>query len=223
MSERLTKRELKEDRFLDLVSKGGAYARDNVAIVVGGLVVFIAAVALAFRVGGSATGNGGPADPEAQQALSAARFEFQSGRLESGVAALESVRSQHGKTNAGREATYILANALFQSGDYARAQATFEEFLKEPLHGDLMRDGARLGVAACKEESGDLAGALTDYRTLATEGAHAGSRVQAAMSGARVARIQGESEEARRLFQQVVDAYPDAPEADDARFELLQL
>jgi len=108
-------------------------------------------------------------------------------------------------------------------GDWAGARAAFEDFLKQPLYHDLMVDGARLAIAACKEESGDLLGAAGDYRNLWETGTSPGARIQAVLAAARVARTQGRDAEARELYQGLIDAYPKAPEAEDARFRLLEL
>lgn len=219
MSERLTKRQLKHDRFLDLLQASLAYAQEHALVVGASLVVFVAGVALAVRVAGSAAG-GTRDNPEAERALSAARIEFSAGRMDAGREALEQVRARHGRSRAAREATYILANVYYETGDWARAAEIYQEFLKRPLHDDLMRDGARLGIAACKEESGDLPGAFEEYRGLWTDGVHAGTRIQAALAGARIARTLGNAADARALYQAVADTYPKSPAATEARFAL---
>jgi outer membrane protein assembly factor BamD (BamD/ComL family) len=219
VSERLTKRQLKQDRFLEFIQSGLAYAQQHALVVGASLVVFIAGVALAVRVAGSASGQ--PAEsPEADRALSAARVEFSAGRMDAGREALEQVRSRHARTRAAREATYILANAYYEGGDWARAQEVFEEFLKRPLHADLMVDGARLGIASCKEESGDAAAAYEAYRRLWTDGVHGGTRIQAALAAGRIARTIGKVDEARALYEGIVKAYPNSPAASEARFAL---
>jgi TolA-binding protein len=223
MAEKLTKRQLKQDQFLQSVYIAWGYARANLAPTLLGLVGLVAAVMLAVQIGGSAATGTRSQDPEAEQALVAAGNEFAQGRLESGAEALREVKRRHGSTRAGREASYLLGDSLFEMGDYAAAQAAFEEFLKDPLYDDLLIDGARLAIAACKEESGDLPGAAQDYRTLWTSAESPAVRVQAALAAARVARTQGRDADARELYQGIVDAYPQAPEAEDARFALLEI
>lgn len=219
MSERLTKQELKHDRFLELVQEGVAYAREHALIVGGGILVFIAAVALAVRVAGQAAGP--RADNEdAQRALAAAKTEFALGRMDSGREALVQLGKSHRGSRAGREAVYILANAYYENGDWANAKASFEDFLKKPLYDDLLMDGAKMGLAACTEESGDLAGAYDAYRAL-TEGAKLlGTRIDATMSAARCAQALGRKDDARSLYQTIVDKYPTSPAADQAKFAL---
>jgi outer membrane protein assembly factor BamD (BamD/ComL family) len=221
----LTRKQLKEDRFLRAVQVSLAYARDNVAVVVLGAVGFILLVTLAVRIAGSAAGldRGSRVNVEAQRALVAARDELALARLESGAAALEEVRRRHERSEAAREATFILANTYYESGDYERARETYEAFLANPLHDDLLRDGARLGIACSREEMGDLSGALTEYQAVWTDGEQPASRADAALGAARCARAQNRPEEARGFYQAVIDTFPSSPEAAEARFQLLQL
>ena len=224
MSERLTKKQLKDDQFLDSVQKAIAYAQENVGVVVAGVVGFIVLVVLAVRIGGMAAGvESNVGNPEAQAALAEARNQFALGRLDAGSAALEDIRIRWPKDEVGSEATYILANAYFESADFDRSRQTYEAFLEAPLHDTLLRDGARLGIAACLEESGDLAGATTAYEAIWDDGGTAATRIQGALSAARCLRGQGELERARVHVQRVLDVYPEAPEIEDARFELLRL
>lgn len=220
---RLTKKQLREDPFLDAVQKALAYARENVVLVVGGGIVFVLAIMLAARIGGSVTGNSGGGNPEAQRALADARSEFMMGRLDQGIAALDGVRSAHRGSAEAKEATYALGGAYFEIGDWANAQAAFEEFLRKPLYDGLMMDGAKLGIAASREESGDLPGAQSAYKELWNSGAHAGVRIQGALGAARTARAQGLRDQARRFYEGLLAEFPDSPESETARFELLEL
>lgn len=223
MSERrLTKRQLKRDAFVELLQTTAAYAREHSLVVAAALIVFVAGVALAVRVAGSATGAK-PPDPQAERALAAARTEFAMGRMDAGREALQLVRSRHGRSRAAREATYILANAYYESGDWTQAAATFQEFLKRPLHDDLLQDGARIALAACKEESGDLAGALQDYRALSAGARYLATRMDATLAAARCARALGRPDEARSLYQELVDAHPGTPAATEAAYRLAAL
>jgi tetratricopeptide (TPR) repeat protein len=222
MAEKLTKRQLKQDQFLQHVYVALAWMRENPLASVGAVIALVAVVSLAVRIGGSAAGPS-EGNREAEEALIAARNEFAQGRLESGAEALREVKQRYRSDRAGREAAYLLGNSLFELGDYAAAQTAFEDFMREPLYEDLLLDGARLAIAACKEESNDLSGAVGDYRQLWTSGNSPGTRVQAALAAARVARAQGQDGQAREFYQGIVDQYPKSPEAEDARFKLLEL
>jgi TolA-binding protein len=222
MSERLTKRQLTHDEFLQHVYLVVGWARENVLLSAAVVVGLIAVVTLAVRIGGSAAGPS-EGNREAEEALIAARTEFARGQLESGTEALREVKRKYGSSRAGREAAYLLANSLYEMRDWQAARAAYEDFLKSPLHNDLLVDGARLAIAACKEQSQDLAGAADDYRALWASGTSPGARIEAGLGAARVARAQGRVPEARELYQAIVDAYPKSPEAEEARFRLLEL
>jgi TolA-binding protein len=222
VSERLTKRQLKHDQFLEFLQEAAVFARAHAFYVAAGLAVFVAAVALAVRIGGSAAGPRVD-NSAAEKSLSEARTEFALGRMDSGRQALEQLRSSHGSSRAGREATYILANAYYESGDWAKAADAFRAFLDKPLYHDLLLDGARMGLAACKEQSGDVPGALEDYKKLWTGALQPGSRIEAALAAARCARALGRAADARALYQALIDAYPDATAAQDAKFGLMTL
>jgi tetratricopeptide (TPR) repeat protein len=225
MSERITKRRLKQDKFIDTVNDVLSFASEHLMIVVLGIAGFVALVTLAVRIGGTAVGGQRTrgVDLEAEKALAGARTSFLTGRAEIGRDALEAVRSLHSGSRAAREATYLLGNTLFELGDYARAREVFEQFLKKPAYGDLLQDGARLGIAACKEESGDLPGAAADYRLLWENGASPGLRIDAAFGAARCTKAQGLPAEAKGFLEKIVDTYGGSPEAERARYALLEM
>ncbi|HMB67690.1 MAG TPA: tetratricopeptide repeat protein [bacterium] len=219
---RLTKKQLKQDRFLEAVFTAWNYARDNVAIVIGGTLVLIALIALGVRVG--STVSGAPrGNPEAERALSSARMQFLSGQPDAATVALEDVRKKYGGSTVGREATLLLANSLYESGQFAQALPVFQDYLKKPLHDDLTRDHARIAIAACQEETGDIAGAVQTYEGIWSDAQNPALRVQAAMAAARCSETQGQTDRAISLYRAVADDYADSPEAEAARFRLLEL
>jgi len=219
---RLTKKQLKQDRFLEAIYAAWAYAQDNMAIVIGGAIALIAVVALGVRVGGTVAGPP-KGNPEAERALSAARMQFLTGQTEAASAALDDVRKKYGSSTVGREATLLLANSMYETGQFAQALPVFEQYLKKPLHDDLTRDHARLAIAACREETGDVAGAIQGYEDLWNTATNPALRVQAAMSAGRVSEAQGQTDRAIAFYEGVADHYPDAPEAEAARFRVLEL
>ncbi|MGQ0720003.1 MAG: tetratricopeptide repeat protein [Candidatus Eiseniibacteriota bacterium] len=224
VSERLTKKQLKHDQFLESLYGVWAYAQDHLGVVIAALVGVVVAVVLGVRVGGSAVGGGSEGgNPEAERALSLARTQFMAGQSEAGLAALEELRKQHRGTRAAREGTYLLGNALLEAGEGARAAQVFEEFLREPLHDDLLQDAARLAIASCQEETGDMAAALEAYTALWKGEGRTGTRLLAARGAARAAEALGQSDRAAAIYEEIADAYPDAPEAEEARFRLLEL
>ena len=223
MADRLTKKELRQDKFLQGIYEAWAYAQDNIPVVIAGVVGVIALVVIGFRVGGAAVGGSPAGNPEAERALSGARSLFFGGQPDAGIQSLRDLVQRHGNSRAGKEGQYLLANALYENGDYASALQAFETFLRDPLHDDLMVDAAKLAIAACREEAGDLAGASADYQALWGSALSPGSRLQAGLGAARCAQAQGQLTQAAQFYEQVANEYPNSPEAEDARFRLLEL
>lgn len=221
MSEKLTRDELRKDQFLEGVVAAAAWARANVLIAAIGALALVLLVTLAVRVGGSAAGP--RIDEEAERALAGARSEFARGGLEAGIPALAGVREAHGKSRAAREATYLLANSYFEAGDFAKAREVYEDFLRKPLHDDLLLDGARLGIAGCLEETGDRAGAATRYLEIWNDGRTPGTKLQAALAAARCFEADGKTAEALDVLRRAMAAYPEAPESEDAKFRIARL
>ena len=222
MSERLTRRELKRDQFLEGVLSGLAWARQHLLAAGAAALVLVAIVTLAVRIGGSAAGVT-RVDEKAEKSLAEARSQFVSGGVPAGVTALEGVRENHRGSRAAREATFLLGNSYFESGDYAKAQATYEEFLKKPLHDDLLVDGAKLGIAASQEEQGNREGAAATYLDVWKTGNTPATRLHGALGAARIHEADGKIDQAIQIYQEAIDAYPEAPEAEDARFEKMRL
>ena len=88
MTAKISRKQLKQDRFVETVFSAWNYARQNVLVVAAGGVFFVALVGLAFKIGGSVTG-GPRLNEDAQRILATARTEFGMGRFDAGAAALE--------------------------------------------------------------------------------------------------------------------------------------
>jgi len=222
MSERLTRRELKRDQFLEAVLSGVAWARQHLLAASAAALVLVAIVTIAVRIGGSAAGVT-RVDEKAEKSLAEARSQFAAGGVPAGMTALESVREKHGGSRAAREATFLLANSYYEAGDYVKAQTMYEEFLKKPLYDDLLVDGAKLGIAASQEEQGNREAAVATYLDIWKSGTTPAARLHGALGAARAYEADGKIDQALKTYQDAIEAYPEAPETEDARFEKMRL
>ena len=222
MSERLTRRELKRDQFLEAVMSGISWAREHLLVAGAAALVLVAIVTVAVRIGGSAAGTV-RVDEKAERSLAEARTQFAKSGSAAGITALETVRDSHSGSRAAREATFLLGNSYYEAGEYAKSLAAYEQFLKKPLYDDLIVDGAKLGVAASQEELGNRGAATATYLEIWKSGKTPATRLHAAFGAARNEEADGNIDHAIQIYQEAVDAYPEAPEAEDARFEILRL
>jgi len=222
MSERLTRRELKRDQFLEGVMSGLAWARQHLLVAVGAALVLVAVVTVAVRIGGSAAGTVG-VDEKAERALAEARTQFAKSGSSAGITALEQLREKHSGSRAGREAAFLLGNAYYEAGEYAKSLAAYEQFLKKPIYDDLIVDGAKLGIAAAQEELGNRPAATSTYLEIWKSGKTPATRLQGAFGAAHNEETDGNITHAIQIYKDAIAAYPDAPEAEEARFELMRL
>lgn len=98
-----------------------------------------------------------------------------------------------------------LANALFETGDYAGASTTLDDLMK--FNPDFRSPDGHLLYARAVEAQGDVAKALEEYKILA--GYYPGA--EAAVRYARLLRDQGRQDEARRVLRELLDVARVAP------------
>lgn len=155
-AKRISKKQLKDDKFVDLVLVYGEKLRAHQRLILGGLLVLLLIV-LGVNLAQRAQRSG---SSEAQQAYSAAlkklelamRNNDQKGYAEP-LQAFQAVRSQYGRKDVGRWAIYGVAYCQEQMGDYQTAETGYREYLDAQPNGEFAL-AARLGVAACNGSIG---------------------------------------------------------------------
>jgi hypothetical protein len=153
---RLSKRQLKDDKFVDIVLLYGEKLREHQRLILGGLLALLVLV-LALSWGRRALESG---STEAQQAYSAALKELESAmRVDDPKAYLvaqqsfEAVRASYGRKDVGRWATYAIGYCKAQAADYQGAEAEFRAYLEAQPKGEFAL-AARLGIASANGSLG---------------------------------------------------------------------
>jgi len=155
-AKRLSKKQLKDDKFVDLVLHYGDRLREHQRVILGGLLVLLIVV-LGASWGRRALESG---SSEAQQAYSAALKKLEAAmRVDDPKAYLEAqqsfeaVRASYGRKDVGRWAVYGIAYCKEQMADYQGAEAAFREYLEAQPKGEFAL-AARLGIASCNGSLG---------------------------------------------------------------------
>jgi hypothetical protein len=153
---RLSKRQLKDDKFVDIVLLYGEKLREHQRLILGGLLALLVLV-LALGWGRRALESG---STEAQQAYSAALKELEGAmRVDDPKAYLvaqqsfEAVRASYGRKDVGRWATYAIGYCKAQAADFQGAEAEFRAYLEAQPKGEFAL-AARLGIASCNGRLG---------------------------------------------------------------------
>ncbi len=155
-AKRLTKRQLKDDKFVDVVLLYGEKLREHQRLILGGLLIVLVVI-MGVSWGRRALESG---SSEAQQAYSAALKKLEAAmRVDDAKGylvaqqAFEGVRAKYARKDVGHWALYGIAYCKEQAADYQGAEAAFREYLEAQPRGEFAL-AARLGVASCSGSVG---------------------------------------------------------------------
>ncbi len=215
---RLTKQQLKRDRFVDTTFDWVVWARENVrkvAVIAGGLLLVALAIIL-YRT--SETREGRQASQRFQEIIQA----YAAGNFQLAANDFKQFLAQHGGSPYGDQATLYLANSYMLAGDPKSAVKTLEDARKH-------LDGSRLAYAAASlqgsayEAAGDLGGAAETYARAQDKARYDFEKAQAQMNQARVYGAQKATEKAVETYREVIQTYPGSTMAMDAQVRMAEL
>ncbi len=237
----MTRQEIKHDEFVSIVVRVARWLEDNRRIVIPGavalvLVMFLGAGTRAWwqareqkalsALGEVESRYNATVEGEQQQVFqdTSAGLSYPS-REQKYQAVLESIDQLTEKYSTGAavtQAIYYRGLALREMDRYEEASETFEEVLSlRP--SPLMRALSRVALAETHEAAGLWSEAGSVYRTLFDEAPPLFPRELALLGRARCLEQVNELAEARALYNQLIDAYPNSPYEQEARERLEEL
>ena len=161
---RLTKKDLKQDKFAAAMLVTKDYVVQNWMYVVGGIVaVFIIIIGVTFM-----KSEGSKKSGEGAQTYNLAMGEFMNKSYQQAIVGLKVVIDEFGSTTYGEQARFNLGNAYFESRNYTEAQTAFESYLKK--YGDkdkYFTTSAMAGIAQCRAALGFPGEAADKFRETA--------------------------------------------------------
>lgn len=217
---RISRREMKEDRFILWLYEISSEIDRHWKSLTAAVVLVIAGVA-----GWYYWTNMRTADlVEAGQIFAPGQTAMQDSRYEDAIPIFERVVTEFGGTAVALEATIELANACFQTGDFEKARTYYQIYLDEydrrEAHFWLT---ARSGLAACDEEEEKYEEAANQYLALADEDPDSYLAPGFLLDAARCFGAADLKDQARALYDRVVENYASTPYARDARIALISL
>lgn len=214
---KLSKRELKTDAVVTWMGKATDFYegyKKNIAIAVGALAVVIIGSILYMS-------NRTASDAEAAAKLGEVFPLFDSGQYqiavegipERKITGLKSIVDQYSGTNSGNLATFYLANAYYQLGQYDEALKYFEQF---DAGEDYLALSRLTGIAGCYEAKGDFAAAAENYEKAALQYPK-DVEAAATLNNAAYAYLRaGKNDRALELFKKLKKEYPTTQYAREA-------
>jgi len=158
--------------------------------------------------------------PAAASITAKGTFSSEEQKLNAALPKLRAAADAFPGTEAGITARYHLASTLASLGKQKDAIAQFDEVAKRAGADSLYGRMAQLGKADAQTQAGELDAAIATWKALAAK--KDGDLPQDAilMELARAYQAKGNTADARKTFNQIVDDHPDSPYVADARKEL---
>ena len=161
--------------------------------------------------------------PAAASITATGTFSTEAQKLNAALPKLQAATDAYPDTQAGITARYHLAATLAALGKQKDAIAQFDEVVKRSGADSLYGRMATLGKADAQAQAGELDAAIATWKDLAAKKDANLPEDAILMELARAYQAKGNTEEARKTFNQIVDDHPDSPYVADARKELESL
>lgn len=177
--ERLTKEEIKQDKFIEWVLQSYVFLKENlttIIIVAGIVVVAVAGYAAYHQNQVNRRAEATLALNEATQAYQTAEESlFDSAKLAESEASLKVAQTQlqavfqkHPNTAFADKARYQYAKTLYYQGNYAVARSQFQKIIETPQAENLIYSlYAQKAIGNCYEQEGDYEKAIAAYQAKA--------------------------------------------------------
>ncbi len=185
---RLTKRQIKEDKFVSgLLKTQDYFNRYRPQILIAAIGLVLVAVVVVFLIT-NASHSATVAENQYGTASMAIRNYFNSveydanqdgipdGNLDSAAVILneaktdfQQILSQHGGSPMAKYAAFYLGSISFRLGNFADAENYYNTFLKKYHINKNFEAAAKMGLAGCKESLRDFEAAGTMYMQIASQ------------------------------------------------------
>lgn len=217
---RISLREMKEDRFILWLYELSSDIDKHWKTLTAAAVLVIACVAGWYYWTNKETDD----LVEAGKVFAPGQTAMQDNRYEDAIPIFERVVTEYGGTLVALEATIQLANASFQTGDFENARTYYRTYLDDYSGQDAYFSlSARSGLAACDEEEEKYEEAANQYLALADEDPASYLAPGFLLNAARCFGAADQKDQARALYDRVVENYESTPYARDAQIALTAL
>lgn len=204
---RITKQEIKQDRFVSWVFYlTEQFQKHRMAVIgaVGGVVVVVVLIVL---VGNRQRSQG----REARELFGRASVEIRAGNASLAIIDFRKVLDEHGGSNLAELACFYLGNIYYAQRDFNEAENFYRRYLKDFGKDPNLLASARWGIAGCLEQKGEFGTASDMYYEAAKDnlrGFMAGELLSAAV---RAACAAPDSARAMRAYALVEERFAKDP------------
>jgi len=216
---RITKHEIKQDKFVSWVFYMTEQIQNYKRVVLGTIGGIAVAVILVMLV----LNHQRAQKAEVQELFGRASVEIRSGNASLAIIDLRKILDEHGGSDLAGLACYYLANAYYTQRDFNEAENLYRRFLDDYGDDQFLVIASHGGIAGCLEQKAEFAAASDEYCDAAQidlESIMAGTFLFAAV---RTACEAADSSRAMRAYELIQEYYADDPQVvDPARLFLYE-
>jgi TolA-binding protein len=216
---RITKRQIKEDKFVTFYFKTVDFMKHHSNKVTIGLIAFVVIIVLIFFLVQSKR----EAELNASEQLAKANGEIVRGELQQAIDILLNMSDNYSGTNSASKGVHLLAYTYFQKGEYENAIKYFERYLDDYADDPILTSAAYSGLGASFEQQGKFLEAAQAYEKGAKKYAECYNAPQQLMDAGRCYAIENRIVEARNCYETVMEKYPDSGFKNDAELFLAKI
>lgn len=216
---KVARKTVKEDKLVTTYLRLLDYYELYQKYILGGITALIVIVLLIVVV----SRNQRDAEKKASEELAAARMQLSNMNLNAAADSLEKLVSRYDGTNSAGIGCFYLANTYFLQKKTELAQKYFEEYLDDYETDPMLSSSAMAGLAACYEENKDYKKAAELYEDAVNNYKSVFNAAEKLMNAARCYGLAGNKENAKRIYQLVIEKYPNSGLKNDAEIYLSEL
>jgi TolA-binding protein len=155
---KLTKREIKEDKFATFMLTAKDQLTENWQYVaIGAAILVLVVAAVIFYMSSQST-----AKVEAAQKLATAQMDYRSGNTQVAIMSLNQIVEDFSGATA-EQALFLLGKVSYESKNYPEAIRYYEQYISKYGSNEFQKAAALGGIAASHENQGEFAEAAAKY------------------------------------------------------------
>lgn len=202
---KMTRRELKQDKFILATLKAKDYVEKNAKLIIRGLLLFVVVIVIVVFFVRSKK----QASLEAATMLGQVQMMMNSGNQQAAADSLQLIVDRYDGTAAAGKATFLLAKLYWERNDFTNAKGYFERYIDDYLDKTVVSQAALAGYADCLFQDEDYEGAAKYYERAARLNDDFPETPRFLFSAAAAYKEAGQFKKAEELAQRLIKDYND--------------
>jgi len=218
-TKRLTRKQIKQDKFVTIYFKVVDYINLNSKLVTGIALGIAAVVIISILFMRSKR----TAEMNASVELTKARVELAGYNAETAIDILKNMADNYSGTKSAGRGVFYLANIYFEQNKYDEALTYYNKYLDDYSDDVILASSSFSGIGACFEQKEAYLEAAQYYKKGADKYDKHFEAPEQLMSAARCFKLANNKTEALKMYQTIIDKYPESKVKKDAEFFLSEL